>query len=238
MGNSNGLRTVFLITPPLFLLPLSCLTFALERIANGILNLQTGRYLNSASRFLTLSFDNTTPIDLHTNYGPTAAIIAISVLAFVVSVIGFCGIWELRHVEGTARHQRIWSWAMLLVNFAMLAAIIGVFGWTSAVQENEKWNSRSDAFSGGRFTKETWACQIDRFFVMEDWAGPACVVAQATRYSLIPLAVAVLLVIVSTFVLVHIRGGIKWLLGGKGRYGAFDSIYEMQPQKNGPFISA
>lgn len=51
---------------------------------------------------------------------------------------------------------------------------------------------------------------------------------------LIPLVVSALLVMLSAWILVNDRGGIKWLVGGRGRYGGFESIYEMRPQQQKP----
>lgn len=48
---------------------------------------------------------------------------------------------------------------------------------------------------------------------------------------LIPLAISSALIVLSAWVLIGDRGGIKWLFGGRGRYGGFDSIYEMQPRQ-------
>jgi hypothetical protein len=55
----------------------------------------------------------------------------------------------------------------------------------------------------------------------------------ATRYLLIPIAVAAAAVVASIVVLAHGRGGVKWLFGGKGRYAGFDSVYEMRPVQPG-----
>jgi hypothetical protein len=51
---------------------------------------------------------------------------------------------------------------------------------------------------------------------------------------LIPLAVSSILVMVSTWILTRDRGGSKWLFGGKGRYGGFASVYEMNPHAPAP----
>lgn len=53
---------------------------------------------------------------------------------------------------------------------------------------------------------------------------------KATRFCLIPLAIAALLTIAAVWKLINDRGGIKWLFGGKGRYGGFDSVYELREQ--------
>jgi hypothetical protein len=46
---------------------------------------------------------------------------------------------------------------------------------------------------------------------------------------LVSLAVSALLTIVSTWWLINERGGIKWLMGGRGRYAGFEDLYEMKP---------
>jgi hypothetical protein len=45
----------------------------------------------------------------------------------------------------------------------------------------------------------------------------------------IAMIVACIMTLVSLWVLVRERGGLKWLNGGKGRYGGFDNVYELQP---------
>jgi hypothetical protein len=47
---------------------------------------------------------------------------------------------------------------------------------------------------------------------------------------LIPLAISALSIVGSIGVLVHGRGGFRWFFGGKGRYAAFSSLYEMTAQ--------
>lgn len=42
------------------------------------------------------------------------------------------------------------------------------------------------------------------------------------------MAIFALLVLVSLWVIIHQRGGLKWLCGGKGRYAGFDNAYELQ----------
>jgi len=54
---------------------------------------------------------------------------------------------------------------------------------------------------------------------------------KAARFMLIPLAISSALVILCTWMLIHVRGGVKWLFGGKGRYAGFDNIMELQPPR-------
>lgn len=51
---------------------------------------------------------------------------------------------------------------------------------------------------------------------------------------LIAVAGSALGIMVATWMLIHQRGGIRWLFGGKGRYAAFASVYEMGPQGQVP----
>lgn len=53
-------------------------------------------------------------------------------------------------------------------------------------------------------------------------------VQKATRFLLVPMAIFSLLFLVSLWVLIRQRGGLKWLCGGKGRYAGFDNVYELQ----------
>ncbi|KAF2249807.1 hypothetical protein BU26DRAFT_604120 [Trematosphaeria pertusa] len=242
MSNPNGFRTVLLLTPPLFLLlPISVLAFVLERITQALLLAQTLRSWRNGAQEITVygpTANSTDPSDydytdvsLGINYAPTAAILGVSVVAFVVSILGVCGIWELRRMEGSARTQRVWSWLLLVAHVAVVGLSVGVLAYASALQGSEKsWKSYADVGKEGqRFTRETWVCQIDEFYPKQDWARPACGLAKATRLILIPLAVSAALVILGTWILVRDRGGAAWLVGGKGRYGAFKSVYELQP---------
>jgi hypothetical protein len=52
---------------------------------------------------------------------------------------------------------------------------------------------------------------------------------------LIPLAISSALILVCTGLLIRDRGGAKWLLGGKGRYAAFDNVMELPHQ--GPVVA-
>lgn len=240
MRNPNGCRVVLLLIPPLFLLlPIGVLTLILERISSRLLLAQTDRNLRSGAYEITLygptstgssDFTNT-DVTLRINQSPTLAILGVCMISYIVSGLGAFGIWELRRVEGTATHQRAWSWIIFVSNLVMIGAGVGVLGYASSVQSSEKgWQRYEDVVKDEqKFTRETWACQIDKFYPNQNWAGPACGTAKATRLLLIPMAVASLLAMISLHILVRDRGGLKWLFGGKGRYAGFDSIYEMQP---------
>ncbi|KAF2653624.1 hypothetical protein K491DRAFT_602521 [Lophiostoma macrostomum CBS 122681] len=249
MHNPNGLRVVALLTPPLLLLlPLSILIAALERIAHALLTSHTARDFRSGASILTLAIANATAssgsstidVAVDVNQAPTLAILGICVLAFFVAVIGASGIWELRRVEGTARRQRVWAWAVVVASLVGVVASIGVLAWASAMQGEKGWQSSADVGRAGQgWTRETWVCQIAHWVPGQGWAGSACGLARATRWMLISLAVSCLLTILSTWVLVNERGGVKWLAGGRGRYGGFEDIYEMKPgyqQPQGPVV--
>jgi hypothetical protein len=237
MRNSNGCRLVLLLTPPLLLLfPVGALVLALDRISNALLLEHTTRdYRTGDYRIKVHDSTNTDPnptnpvFDLQIRRAPQFAILGICCLSYIVSAIGVFGIWELRRIEGARSHQRVWSWLILISNLIMIGASAGVLGYTSSVQGNENiWHSSEDIGKGGAaFTKETWSCQIDRFFPESGWAGSACGTTKATRYLLIPMAIASALVLVSLWILVRERGGFKWLAGGKGRYGGFEDAYEL-----------
>lgn len=51
---------------------------------------------------------------------------------------------------------------------------------------------------------------------------------KATRFLLLPVAIFSLLFLISLWILTRQRGGLKWLIGGKGRYAGFDNVYELQ----------
>ena len=249
MHNPNGIRVLYLLAPAAFLLiPISALVVILERISQYLFNSQLNGIYRSGHRELTLDGpSDSTVISLNINVGPTIAILGVCVFAFVAGVLACCGIWELRRVEGAPAVQRFWAWVSFIMNIITVGLAVGVLAWASAVQADEGWKGREDVEKDGqRFTRETWACQIEKFFPQEEWAGPPCGLAvrilpcfhrkydaytnkKATRFMLIPLAVSSILVMVSTWLLTRDRGGIKWLLGGKGRYAGFPSIYEMGP---------
>ncbi|KAF2677963.1 hypothetical protein K458DRAFT_446691 [Lentithecium fluviatile CBS 122367] len=233
MQNPNGIRVLFLLSPVAFLLPFATLVFILERISQTLLNTQ----LHGGSRRITLygptnsssdAVNTSTDVLLSIDYGPTLAILGISVFAFIVGVLAACGIWELRRVEGSPGIQRFWAWTALVANVVVVGLCVGVLAWASVVQNGQGWKGYEDVgVYGQRYTRETWVCQIDKFYPQQDWAGPACGLAKATRFMLIPLALSAILVMVSAGILTRDRGGAKWLFGGRGRYGGFASVYEM-----------
>ncbi|PSN72294.1 hypothetical protein BS50DRAFT_248277 [Corynespora cassiicola Philippines] len=231
MANPNGIRAVILLAPPLFLLlPFSVLLFVLDRISDTVFDAGnfTGRgtygsYNSPAST--AVSDYGSLNFPVYINSGPTTGIIAIAIAAYIVSILGTCAIWELRRVEGTASHQRKWCWTTLLSNFAVFAASIAVLVYAS-VASNAPWKGYiHDRTSSERRTRETWACQISEHYD-ESWASGACVLTKTTRYMLIPVAVSAALTMFCTWVLVRDRGGAGWLIGGRGRYAGFESIYE------------
>jgi hypothetical protein len=173
MRNHNGVRLVFLIAPPLFLLlPLSVVAFVLERISQSFLAFKTS--LDWITGYQTLTTSDHVDIHIRVNAAPTGAILGITVLAYVISVIGACGIWELRRIEGGMRHQRGWSWVVIVLNLGVAGASIAVLGWSSALAGQERWTSRGGALAGGKYMRETYLCGIDKFYPDESWAGPGC----------------------------------------------------------------
>ncbi|KAH5353410.1 hypothetical protein HBI48_146770 [Parastagonospora nodorum] len=249
MRDFSGCAAVFLFTPPLLLqLPVGVLIFALERISRSLLLSETNRNFRGGTYEVTVygpaSTDSNnstnTVIDLRINQSPTYATLGTCCVSYVVIAIGLFGIWELRKMEGTPAHHRMWSWLVLISNMIMIGLSAGIMGYTSSVQSNENgWQRYEDVGqSDPRLTRETWACQIDKFYPDSGWAGAACGTAKATRYLLIALAVSSALVIVSLWMLVRERGGMKWLAGGRGRYGGFENTYEMQPNTSYAFQPA
>jgi hypothetical protein len=259
--NPNGLRVLYLFSPAAFLLlPIATVVFILERISQVLFNNELRRNYRSGIREITLhgpsnsspDATNDSNISLDVNVGPTLAILGVSVFALFVGVLACCGIWELRRVEGSPALQRFWSWTTFVANVILIGLCVGVLAWASAVQGREGWKGYEDVGRAGQyFTRETWTCQIHKFYPQQSWAGPVCGLAvrvwstkrlvrdtntqqKATRFMLIPLAVSALLVMVSTCILTRDRGGTKWLFGGKGRYGGFASVYEMGPQAPAP----
>lgn len=61
-------------------------------------------------------------------------------------------------------------------NVLLAALSLGVFGWVTAVQGRDGgWKSVNDVNKSDReYTRETWACQIERYFPEEGWASGAC----------------------------------------------------------------
>ena len=240
MRNLNGYRVLLLMTPVIFLLfPVAALINILERISNSLLRAQTARNYRTGDFEITVhgptatGSENMTDMDitLKFNQTPTQSILGVCILAYFVSALGVGGIWELRRTEGTAGHQRVWGWTVLLSNIIMIGAGAGVLGYASSVQSNTKgWQSYEDVGKMDQeYTRETWSCQINKFYPDEGWAGAACGTARATRLLLIPLIISSALVLVSLWILVRDRGGAKWLAGGQGRYAGFESVYELRP---------
>jgi hypothetical protein len=175
MGNPNGVRTAFMLLPPIFiLLPLSVLS-------NSLFTSNTDRDWQYGGSTISLTnptaTNETTDVTMRIRREPTFAIMGLSLAAIVVSAIAVCGMWELRRIEGSPRHQRGWSWILLALNFMTMVASVGVLAYLSVLQGNEQgWKSYADVgIEGQRFTKETWACQINQFYSSsQDWAGSAC----------------------------------------------------------------
>jgi hypothetical protein len=244
MQNPTGLRLLLLLSPAIFLLlPLSALIFILERISQSLLNTHLTRSYRSGAGQISLTIpssgasSNATDVTIDVNPGPSLAILGVSVIAFIAGILACCATWELRRVQGAPGLQRFWAWVGYIGSAITLSLSVGVLAWASAVQSREAWTSADDAVSPGtrEFTRETWVCQIAKFFPKEkEWAVAACGVAQATRYLLIGVALAAVGVAVSVWVLVRRRGGVGWLFGGKGRYAGFKSVYEMGPHAHAP----
>lgn len=182
MGNSNGARTVFMLFPPLFvLLPLSVLLVALERISNALFNSNTDRDWRYGGSTISLSnptaANKSIDVTMRIRIEPKLAILGLSLAAIVVSAVSVCGTWELRRIAGSPRNQRGWSWVLLVLNLLTMVASVGVLVYLSVLQGNEKsWKSYADVGGiGQRFTRETWACQINQFYSSsQGWAGSAC----------------------------------------------------------------
>ncbi|KAH7130192.1 hypothetical protein B0J11DRAFT_522616 [Dendryphion nanum] len=243
MHSRGGFQTIVLLTPPMFLLlPVSVLLFALERISHTLFVTQTTRNWQTGNHEITLygptnsssSSYEYIDVSVQTNVAPTLAILGTGALAFIVAVVACCGIWELRRIQGSPSYQRAWSWAVLTTNFAVAIAGVAVLVWTSLLQSREGWKSYADV---GRqeepLTRETWACQIHHLFPRQSWAAPACGLARATRYMLIPLIISALAVLVVLGILIRDRGGMRWQFGGQGRYAGLAGaaeLYNLPPQ--------
>ncbi|KAF1931304.1 uncharacterized protein M421DRAFT_48097, partial [Didymella exigua CBS 183.55] len=236
---------ILLLAPTVLLLfPVSVLVFVLERISKSLLLEQTGRDWRNGAYLIYLNGPNVTDpsstantaVTVRINRAPSWAIIGVCVAAYIVSVFDAFGIWELRKVEGTHGRQRGWAWAAAIGNIVLVGLSLGVFGWASSLQGNEGWRSYEDVQKQGQeYTRETWSCQIERFYPNEGWAGTACGTAKATRFLLIPMAIFALLFLGSLWIIICQRGGVKWLCGGKGRYAGFNNAYELQ--QGGPLGS-
>ncbi|KAJ4991594.1 hypothetical protein SVAN01_02975 [Stagonosporopsis vannaccii] len=239
MRSLSGCRLVLLLTPPVLLLfPVSVLVFALERISKYLLLEHTYRDIRSGAYMVTVTGRNSTSstgasdidVTMHIDHAPSLAILGVCVAAYIVCAIDAFGIWELKKVEGTYGHQRIWAWTAAIGNILLVALSLGVFGWATSLQSSDNgWQSYDDVRRlDQESTRETWSCQIERFYPSEGWASAACGTARATRFLLIPMAIFALLVLISLLVLIRQRGGLKWLFGGKGRYAGFDNVFELQ----------
>lgn len=171
MGNPNGFRTVLLIAPPLLLLlPLTVLTFALQRVSAALFSAHTARDW----RYGDYKVDDDDDLSISIWTAPDVAIILLCLAGYIVSVIGTCAVWELRRVEGGASRERTWFWLVILTALGMAGASLGIFGWASGLQ-GEGWKTKDDVGNGGRYTRETWVCNnIPRFYAQETWAGAAC----------------------------------------------------------------
>jgi hypothetical protein len=185
MRNSNGCRVILLLVPALILLfPVAVLTFVLERISKSLFFEHTFRNFRSGAYEITLNGPNSTAsadsastnVTFRIDHAPTLAILGVCVVAYVVSAIDVFGIWELKKVEGTSGHQRMWAWVAFVSNLIMAGISLGVFGWASSLEGSSKgWQSYDDVQKQDQeFTRETWSCQIDRFYPSERWAGAAC----------------------------------------------------------------
>jgi hypothetical protein len=230
---NQTVRLFLLLTPPLFLLfPFAAIITILDRVSKNALYSHLTRNMRSGAFEVHLQGHTTThDVTLNIKDGPEYATSGTCIIGYFVAALGVAGVWQLRRVEGTAAHDRMWTWIMCISNVAMIGAALGSFGYATSVQTGDKGWASVEAVGddGGEHTKETWACEIERIDPTQHWAGATCGTATAMRLCLIGLAIAALLVFVSLGVLVRARGGLKWLFGGKGRYAGFQSVYEMQP---------
>ncbi|KAG9185383.1 hypothetical protein G6011_07927 [Alternaria panax] len=236
MRNPNGCRVVLLLLPPLLLLGIAALTNILESISKDNFEDCLDRDIRSGARQIVLSrpggtASNDTTVTVDINNGPTYVILGLIILGYGVSLLSAAGTWQLRRTEGTAAHERKWTWVVFVANIVMVGASLGVFGYVTSVQgSDESWQNYEDVGREDQeHTRETWACQISQFYPDRDWAGTACRTAKAMRFLLIPMAVAALSVFISLWLLVRARGGAEWMFGGKGRYAGFANVYEMRP---------
>ncbi|CAI6342493.1 unnamed protein product [Periconia digitata] len=131
----------------------------------------------------------------------------------------------------------------------------GETGWATKDDMTGSATSKDESTRVRSLTRETWTCSVHSLFGDRiSWAGSVCGLLvrstallsqyyptrwkttkrandhdqqQAARFLLIPIAVSLLLTVISMYMLARDRGGIKWLFGGAPRYNGFDSIYEM-----------
>jgi hypothetical protein len=227
---NQTLRLFLLILPPLLLFALAAIITILDRISKNALYSNLTRNMRTGAFEVHLMGHTTThDVTLNIDSGPTYAILGTCIIGYFVVALGVAGVWQLRRVEGTAGHDRMWAWMMFIANIVMIGAALGSFGYASSVQSGDKgWEGVDSVWDdGGAHTKETWSCEISRVDPNQQWAPRTCSTAKAVRFTLIGLAIAAMLVFGSLWVLVRARGGLKWVFGGKGRYAGFQSVYEM-----------
>lgn len=185
MHNLSGWRVFLLAAPAVLLLfPVSVLVLVLERISKSLLYQHTYRDFRSGEVLITLTGRNSTTsntdsdvdVALQVDSKPMLAILGVCLAAYIVCAIDAFGIWELKKVEGTSGHQRVWTWVAGVGNVVLAALSLAVFGWATAVQGGDDgWKSVDDVNkSDQKYTRETWACQIERYFPKEGWASGAC----------------------------------------------------------------
>jgi len=221
-------RVFLLLLPPLFLLLIGIVTLVLERITSSEVNGHTrgGTRYNGGGIYTVSGNINTSPM---------IAISGACIAVYIVSAINAFGIWELRRIEGTSGHQRLWAWIMLMSNLIMVGVSAGVLGYTDSVQREDA--KPQDAFeltnSDLDFTRENWVCGLASFYPGRSWAVRTCGLTKGARLMLIPMTVSAALVLISIWFLVSDRGGMRWFFGGKGRYAGFPSVYELRPTSPG-----
>lgn len=185
MRPDSGLRTFLLLLAPLFLLVASVLVLALELLSIKLFNAHTTRERPYSGRMITLygpTEAGVSPadyqlIDVDINYRvtPMIAYLCVAVFAGFISCLDACAVWELKKVEGSPRHQRGWSWFTLIANTLVVAVSVGVLAWASVLIGNEGWKGYEDVVKEDqKWTKETWICQINRFFPEQDWGTTTC----------------------------------------------------------------
>lgn len=193
MRPDSGLRTFLLLLAPLFLFLVSCLVLALELISSKLLTAHTARDWPYGGRIITLYGPTKTgaspddfeviDVDIYYRITPMIAYLCVAGFAGVIACLDACAIWELKKVEGSARHERGWSWFALIVNTLVIAVSVGVLAWASVSIGNEGWKGYEDVVKEDqRWAKETWICQIDRLFPEQDWGTTACGTAVCARY--------------------------------------------------------
>jgi hypothetical protein len=178
------MRTVLLLAPTVLLLfPVTVLVTILERISKSLLLEQAGRDWRGGEYLIYLNGPNATDpsstartaVNMDIDNRPSWAILGVCVAAYVVCAIDAFGIWELRKVEGTYGSQRVWAWTASGCNVFLFGLSLAIFGWSTSVQNSEGWQSLADVQRQDQeYTRETWSCQIARFYPSEGWAGAAC----------------------------------------------------------------